>query len=217
VIIALAPAWLIWMNYTSLNKIKSTLLKYYLLPIVFAGSSVILFQIYSSSTMESEYSPDNVVDRAMIVRNDFSNNSTYGSNRYKAIEVDNSGAGLLRAVPEAIISGMFRPFIWEARTPLIMISAIENLFILLYFILILVKLKPRGFVKFITTHPLILFGFIFSILLAFIVGFTSILFGVLIRFRTPFLPFLVSFVIIAAGKLRSLKMVTGYSSIRPNQ
>jgi hypothetical protein len=217
VMIALAPAWLVWMNYISLSKIKSTLLKYYLMPIVFLGSSVILFQIYSASTIESEYSPDNVVDRAMIVRNDFSNNETYGSNRYKAVEVNNSGAGLIRAVPEALISGMFRPFIWEARTPFILISAIENIFILFYFILALIKLKPRGLAKFIRSHPFILFSFVFSVLLAFIVGFTSILFGVLIRFRTPFLPFLMSFVILAAGKLRSLKIVAGYSSIRPNQ
>jgi hypothetical protein len=217
VIIALAPAWLLWMNYIPLSRIKSTILKYYLIPIAFVGSSFVVFQIYSASTIESEYSPDNMVDRAVIVRKDFSNNETYGSNRYKAVEVDNSGAGLLRAVPESLISGMFRPFIWEARTPFILISAIENIFILFYFIYALLKLRPRGFLKFVGSHPLILFSFIFSVLLAFIVGFTSILFGVLIRFRTPFLPFLMSFVIIAAGKLKSLKMVVGYSSIRPNQ
>jgi hypothetical protein len=217
VIIALAPAWLIWMNYVPLSKIKSTLLKYYLIPIVFVGSSVLIFQLYSASTLETEYSPDNVVDRAMIVRNDFSNNETYGTNRYKAVEVDNSGTGLIRALPEALIAGMFRPFIWEARSPFIFLSALENVFILFYFLYALIKLRPRGFAKFIGSHPLILFSFIFSVLLAFIVGFTSILFGVLIRFRTPFLPFLMSFVIIAAGKLKSMKMVVRYSSIRPNQ
>jgi len=176
-----------------------------------------LFQLYAASTMESEYSPDNVVDRAMIVRNDFSTNETYGTNRYKAVEVGNSGSGLLRAVPEAIISGLFRPFIWEARSPFILLSAIENIFILFYFLYALIKLKPGGFGRFIRSHPLIAFSFLFSIILAFIVGFTSILFGVLIRFRTPFLPFLMSFVIIAAGKLKSMRMVTGYSSIRQNQ
>lgn len=216
VIIALAPAWLIWMNYITLSKIKSTLLKYYLIPIFLAVSTIGLFQLYSASTFESEYSPDNVVDKALIIRNDFSTNNTYGSNRYKAAAVDNSASGLIRVIPEALMSGLLRPFIWEARTPFVLISAVENVFITFYLFLAIFKLKPKGFLKFIRSHPILLFSFVFSILLAMIVGFTSVLFGALIRFRTPFLPFLVTFIILAVGKLRSLKLVSTYSSIRPN-
>lgn len=217
VIIALAPAWLLWMNYSTLSKIKSTLLKYYLIPTFLTVSTLIIFQIYSLSTFESEYSPDNVLDQAMVIRNDFSTNSTYGGNKYSASKVDNSGLGLVRVVPEALMSGLFRPFIWEARTPFILLSAVENVFIMYFLILAIYKLGIKGLLKFIRSHPLILFSFVFSILLAMIVGFTSVLFGALIRFRTPFLPFFVSFVILAVGKVRSLKVVSGYSSIRPNQ
>jgi hypothetical protein len=44
----------------------------------------------------------------------------------------------------------------------------------------------------------------FSVVLAFVVGFTTPLFGAMVRFRTPFLPFLVSFMIVAIYHIRSL-------------
>jgi hypothetical protein len=217
VIIALAPAWLLWVNYGTLSKIRSTLLKYYLIPTFLVLSTLILFQIYSASTFESEYSPENMVDQAVIIRNDFSTNNTYGTNRYQAATVNSSGVGLIRVIPEAFLSGLFRPFIWEARTPFVLISAIENVFIIAYLIIAIYRLGIKGLLKFIRSHPFILFSFVFSILLALIVGFTTVLFGTLIRFRTPFLPFLVSFVILAVGKVKSLKILGGYSSIRQNE
>jgi hypothetical protein len=100
--------------------------------------------------------------------------------------------------------GLFRPFIWEARSPAILISALENFIILAYFILALFKLKLFGLLGFIRSHPLLLFSVMFSIVLAFVVGFTTPLFGAMVRFRTPFLPFLVSFMIVAIYHIRSL-------------
>lgn len=212
VIIALSPAWLLWMNYTTLSKIKSPILKYYLIPILFIGGSVTAFQIYSISAGTSEFSPDNILDKAMIVRNDFSTNSTYGTNRFKAQIVEKNSTGLLKVIPEAIISGLFRPFIWEAKGPFIMLSAFENLFILLYLIYSILKLRIFGYLRFIRSEPFLLFAIIFTILLAYMVGFTTILFGALVRFRTPFLPFFVSFIVISAGKIKQRKFITGYSS-----
>jgi hypothetical protein len=37
----------------------------------------------------------------------------------------------------------------------------------------------------------LIFGFFFAFILAYFAGFTSILFGVLVRFKAPVLPFLV--------------------------
>jgi hypothetical protein len=211
IIIGLAPAWLLWLNYTTLSKIKSTVLKYILLPILFIGGTLVTFQLYAVSTAGSEFSPENAIDQALVVRNDFANNSTYGTNRYKATVVEQQGTGMLAAIPEAIIAGLFRPFIWEARSPFIFISSVENLFILLYFLYAMYKLRIFGFSKFIRSHPLILFSMIFTLFVALIVGFTTIIFGTLVRFRTPFLPFFVSILVIASGKIKSLRIIRSYS------
>ena len=178
---------------------------------------LVIFQVYSVSTFESEYSPDNMVDHAVVIRNDFSTSNTYGTDRYAASMLDNTGVGWLIVIPEALMSGLFRPFIWEARTPFVLMSAIENIFIISLLVIGIYKNGVKGLLKFIRSHPFLLYSFVFSVLLALIVGFTTVLFGTLIRFRTPFLPFLLSFSILAAGKVKTLKVVGGYSSIRPNQ
>jgi hypothetical protein len=43
----------------------------------------------------------------------------------------------------------------------------------------------------IQSNEFLLFAFFFALILAFFAGFTSILFGVLVRFKAPVLPFLV--------------------------
>lgn len=213
VIIALVLPWIIWVNYSSLNKIKSGILKYYLLPILFIGFSVIGFRVYSLTSAQSEFSTENLMGKAMVSRNDFSTNKTYGNNRFKAKTVTNSTSGAISAIPEALISGLFRPFIWEVRSPFILISGIENLFILLYLIYAIYKLKLGGFMRFIRSDPFLLFSILFTLLLAYMVGFTSMVFGALVRFRTPMLPFFVCFIIVAAGKIRKMRgIITRYSS-----
>ncbi len=213
VIIALVPALLLLFSYKYLSNIKSTLVKYYFIPTAIITVTLVLSQVYSTSTIESEYSPNNVIDQAMVIRNDFSNNNTYGGGRYKALEVNSSGASFIRALPEALISGLFRPFIWEARSPFILLSAVENVIISYLFLMILIKLRIRGLIKFIRSHPILLFSFVFSIILAFIVGFTSILFGALIRFRTPFLPFWFSFILIAYYTIKQKKEASKIPSV----
>ena len=205
VVIAMAPAWLAWMNYETIGRIKSPVLKYYLLPFLVLGTFVLAFNLYVNSSGQGEFAADNIMEKALVSRNDFATNATYGKNRATVEVIDNpTSDNIVRAIPESIVMGLFRPFIWEARSPAILISALENFFILAYFILALFKLKLFGLLGFIRSHPLLLFSVMFSVVLAFVVGFTTPLFGAMVRFRTPFLPFLVSFMIVAIYHIRSL-------------
>jgi hypothetical protein len=212
ILVALAPGWIIWMNYGIIVSIKSKLVKYYLLPIMFFGSFALVFQAYNSATLSTEFNPETMVDQALIVRNDFATNTTYGTNRFQAQAIEGGGgAQLLLVAPEAIVAGLFRPFIWEARSPFTILSALENSFVLLYALYALIKLRVVGFIRFCGSHPLLLFSIIFTIILAFIIGFTSMIFGALVRFRTPFLPFFVSLIIVAVGKIRKRNILLNYS------
>lgn len=208
VVIAMAPAWLAWMNYETIKRIQSPVLKYYLLPFVVIGTFTLAFYLYVNSSGKGEFAADNIMEKALVSRNDFATNVTYGKNRARVEVIDNpTSDNILRAVPESIIMGLFRPFVWEARSPAIFMSALENFFLLAYFILALFKLKLFGLLGFIRSHPLLLFSVLFSIVLAFVVGFTTPLFGAMVRFRTPFLPFWVAFMIVAIYHIRSLPKV----------
>ena len=211
IVIAFIPAWLLWMNYDAVVKIRSTVLKYYLLPIFILIFSVGMVRLYTISSAGSELAIDNVVDQAVNVRNDFSTNETYGENRYEATQVNKSAASILLTIPEATVSGLFRPFIWEARSPFILFSSIENLFILVMFLYGIIKLRKKYFV-YIKNNKLLLFFLIYSVILAFIVGFTTIIFGALIRFKTAFVPYFVCLLIIIAGRIKAIKAGKSYSS-----
>jgi Ca2+/Na+ antiporter len=51
--------------------------------------------------------------------------------------------------------------------------------------------RLRKTISLIRSNEFLVFAFFFALILAFFAGFTSILFGVLVRFKAPVLPFLV--------------------------
>ena len=92
--------------------------------------------------------------------------------------------------PAAIVAGVFRPFLWESRNVLMLISGLET-FILL--ILTLTLLKRLGFcciTRIIIRNPFLIAAFVFLITYAFFVGLTTANFGALVRYRMPVIVFL---------------------------
>lgn len=205
VVIALAIAWLTWMNYAVIAGIKNRVLKYYLLPVIVIGSFFFAFRFYLNSSGGGEFAADNIIEKALVSRNDFATNTTYGSNRAEVAVIESFSVGsVLIHIPQALVMGMFRPFLWESRSIAVLMAGLENTLILFYFLRAVWRLRLFGFLNFIKNHPLLLFSMIFTMIMAFIVGFTTPLFGAMVRFRTPFLPFFVSFLIVGVYYIRSL-------------
>jgi hypothetical protein len=82
------------------------------------------------------------------------------------------------------------------------ISSIENAFILLFCIYLLIRLKVYRFFGLVSSHPLLLFSFIFSIFFAFSVGVSVSNFGTLVRLKIPCIPFFLSSLVILNYMLR---------------
>jgi len=204
VLIALFPGWLLWINYQAIQRIRSRVLKYYLLPFVVTGTIFFAARIYMS-TSGGEFAADAIVEKAMITRNDFAYNATYGSNRYEVEKVENTTAGLISSIPSALMAGLFRPYIWEARSPVVFLSGLENLWIMSLLLYALWRLKIIGVFRLVGSHPLLLYSFVFTIILAFFVGFTTVIFGALVRFRTPMLPFFIGFLVISINRIKILR------------
>jgi len=104
-------------------------------------------------------------------------------------DFDFSLSGLILRSPMAIFTTLFRPFLWETRKPIMFFSALESFLTLLATIYILLKCRVVRFFRYLVSDPFIFFAFIFVILLAAIVGFTTFNFGTLVRYRLPVLPF----------------------------
>jgi hypothetical protein len=129
------------------------------------------------------------LQEASVIQQDFKNNDSYGEKRYDIGDVEFTPVGLIKALPNAVVAGIYRPFIWEARSATLLLNGLESL-IFLYFTYLLFRknflLKWRK----IRTHEFLVFCLAFILIIAFISGLTSGLFGVLVRIRSILLPFL---------------------------
>ena len=131
------------------------------------------------------------LNEAAVINQDMSTNKTYGTNRYNLNITDYSPLGMLSAIPASVIAGFYRPFIWESLSVSLFLNGIESIILLYFTFRFVVSAKIRQRIQLIRKHEFLIFGFFFAFILAYFAGFTSILFGVLVRFKAPVLPFLV--------------------------
>ncbi|MBB3696341.1 hypothetical protein KMW28_10875 [Flammeovirga yaeyamensis] len=109
---------------------------------------------------------------------------------------DISIIGLLKAVPEAVIVTLFRPFPWEAKKIVQLFGALESFVYLFMFILLLLKKGIVNIIKKTYNNPEIFLCISYTIIFGFIAGYISFNFGVLQRFKTPIMPFFTLFLIL---------------------
>lgn len=172
-------------NFKLLKHIYNTILFTGVIGLLFIGIN----RYFTSENLSNSAS----LNDAITIQNDFRDNKeTYGSEqdkRYNLNITDTSPLSLIKVVPITIITGFYRPFIWEALRPSLILNGIESV-VFLYMTLLFFINSPVKRLKLILNNPILVFLLIFVLLMAFITGFTSILFGVLIRLRAPLLPFL---------------------------
>jgi hypothetical protein len=134
---------------------------------------------------------DEYLKEAAVINQDMTTNKTYGSNRYSLGEVDYSPLGMIMAFPASVVAGFFRPFLWESLTVSLFLNGIESLLLMYFVFRFMIDRNLTSRIRRIRNNEFLIYGFFFALILAYFAGFTSILFGVLVRFKAPVLPFLV--------------------------
>lgn len=182
---------LIWLGFYYLSRIKSNFLRTIAFPVImltiYLTGTFILFK--TGSQVGARYqSIDSMLETAQIIQSDLSK-EYYGGNSFDIGTFEPTLQGILSKFPIASVSGIYRPFFWEVRNPLMLLSAIESGIILLLTIWVLLCCRIFGFVKRVYTDPFLLSAFVFSITFAFFVGLTTANFGALVRYRSPVLTF----------------------------
>ena len=193
ILIALLPGVLTWYIYTHLVKIKSKFLRFVLGPgMIVMGLFVSLIFISSLGDSFGKYSVDNITEVAKVTQQDLSRSEQYGKGMYEIPEIDGSIGSFLKAAPIGITAAWFRPFIFEASSVVMLVSAIENLIVLYLFIMLFVKIKTSQIFKIILSQPVVMFSLIFALIFGFAVGITTPNFGAMVRYKIPLVPFLMS-------------------------
>jgi hypothetical protein len=194
---ALLPGSILWMASIFMSKFNNRLVRNVTAPALLTLAGLVGF--FALSQMGSKlggYSVDQVMTKAVATQQDLKNDY-YGGNSFDIGEFDATVTGMLSKAPVAIMAALFRPYLWEARNPVMMISAIENTLLLVFAIYILIKVRVIYILRLMMRHHLLLFSLVFSLFFSFGVGISASNFGSMVRYKIPAMPFFLASLIIA--------------------
>jgi hypothetical protein len=204
IFVALLPGSVLLIFFNRIQKIGSPAIRLMVVPIMILvgllGTSYIMSSL--SEQLGDFSSVEKALDKAVLTKNDLTRDA-YGENSFDIGTIDPSITGLLSKFPIAFVSGLFRPFLWEARNPVMIISGLENAFLLFLTLQVLFKAGPLRFFSIILSEPLLIFSLIFTVFFAFAVGLSTANFGALVRYKIPCIPFYLSMLFILKTKLES--------------
>ena len=185
-------ASIIWVAFVVISKMKSGMMRVLVFPIIALIAWLIgvgVFMRFGSLANSRYQSIDTIIETAVIIQDDL-RKDYYGGNSFDIGEFDPTIGGMLSKAPKAIIAGVFRPFLWDVRNPLMLISALETTLAFVLIIKILLSMGLRRFFAIILRNPFLIAAFVLMLTYAFFVGITTANFGALVRYRIPVLVFL---------------------------
>lgn len=194
ILLCFLPAALLWLFNENNARIKNKTIRIIIKPIFFAVGGIVAFYAATNLTKGDEkYDIDKLGERSKITADYLYQQSVKqeGSGYYLG-EQDGTLGGMAKLAPQAIVTALFRPFIWEARNPIMLLSALEATFFLLFTLRIFWRTGVFATLSIIGQTPVLLMIFIFSLVFAASVGITSSNFGTLVRYKIPLIPFYLS-------------------------
>lgn len=202
ILICFVPAALFWIYARQIFSMGSPMLRILLVPLLIVLSlGTGYYGIVKIGESDAKYSINNLAKTAQITAYDirFWTGRDAGSG-YTLGELDGTFSSMIKLAPKAVNVSLFRPYLWEVKNPLMLLSALESFFFLSFTLWLLLS-KPIAFVKSFT-DPNVLFCFVFSIVFAFGVGVSTFNFGTLARYKIPLLPFYFLGLILVANQIR---------------
>jgi hypothetical protein len=186
-IVLIVPSFGLLYFVTVRDRIKNRLIKTISLPLLLLFSLVFaVFGISRLTSGQGELSREALTEKSKGFQ---SWHTEQGGSSYSLGDIDYSNTGILKTMPLAINVTLFRPYLTEVHSFFQLISALQSLFFLLFSIRTLIRTRIIGFFNYLLSDSLAIFSFFFSLLYAFVAGFTSFNFGALDRYKIPCLPF----------------------------
>ena len=218
IIASIAPATILWVFLLLKDKIKDPTIRKIATPIFLSlGGAIGLVGIRVLGTYSTAFTLEGFLEEALKMQWWLTFSTERDGGTGYTLVFDPTPMGLVKVLPQAINVSLFRPYLWEARKAIVLPSALEALFTLFYTLYVLFKLGLLRTIRYILTEPTVIFCFTFAVIFAFAVGFTSMNFGALARYKIPCLPFYFIGLIILSSKIppkrtQSSKGVAGIES-----
>lgn len=189
VLLCYVPVAIFWVYMESLQRVRKVMVRIMLVPLVLAITIVSgYYAVQKVAEEDPKYALDRIAQTARITAYDigFWSGRNAGSG-YSLGELDGSFGNLVAHIPQAINVSLFRPYLWEVKNPLMLLSSLEAL-VLLAITAFLFFRAPLAFVRSLG-KPTVLFCLVFSLTFAFAVGVSTYNFGTLNRYKIPLMPF----------------------------
>lgn len=191
ILLCFLPAALLWVFNENNARIKNATLRMLIKPVFFVVGGAMAFYAATNLTKgDDKYDIDKLGERSKITADYLYETSVKqeGSGYYLGAQ-DGTLGGMAKLAPQAIATSLFRPFIWEAHNPVMLLSALEAIFFLVFTLRIFWRTGFFATLSIIGQTPVLLMAFIFSLIFAASVGITSANFGTLVRYKIPLIPF----------------------------
>lgn len=194
ILLTFIPMLFIWAFWRQIVSIRNSFLRWIFAPIVcaiYAGFGILALSSVSSDS--DRYQLDRIAESAAITSYDIRYGwgaRTGGEGGYDLGYLDGTWGSMIRLFPEAVVVTLFRPFLWEVKNPLMLLSALEGIFALLC---VFYWFRKSGW-RNVASHPFMIFCLGFMLVFAFAVGVSTFNFGSLARYKIPLLPFFYMFI-----------------------
>lgn len=191
ILLCFLPAAMLWIFNEINTRIKNNTLRLVARPLFLALGGLMAFYAATNLTKgNKEYDLDKIGARSKITADYLYNQSLKDEGSgYHLGELDGSIGSMAKLAPQAIVTSLFRPFIWEAHNPVMILSALEAAFFLVFTLRIFWRTGVARTFSIIGQNPILLLCFVFSLVFAASVGVTSNNFGTLVRYKIPMIPF----------------------------
>jgi hypothetical protein len=191
ILLCFLPSLIAWVFSRNLALIRSNMVKWMVTPIVIVtGIALGFLAIQKVAEEDPRYNLSRLTETARITAYDirYGWGARFGEgSTYTLGELDGTLAGMLALSPQAINVTLFRPYPWEIKNPLMLLSSLEALGCLLLTLYVIFKTRMAIFRLFL--KPEILFCLVFALIFAFAVGLSTGNFGTLSRYKIPVMPY----------------------------
>lgn len=114
--------------------------------------------------------------------------------------LEHNSFSIIQHSPAAVLRVLVRPFVTDSRSPLILMSALENILVLFILMICLVTSGKSELYR----HPVFYFSILFVVLMFTLIGLITPVLGAMVRYKVPALPFLM-FIFISMYDVEKVK------------
>ncbi|MBQ6277575.1 MAG: hypothetical protein IJK62_12830 [Bacteroidales bacterium] len=182
---------MVWLGSGYLKRVKSPLFKFVIAPIlilIVALGGMYALRFVGESVGGKFSDVDSMLGQASVTQQDLKQ-EYYEGHSFDIGDFDGSLGSLISMGPKAVIAGLYRPFIFESESAVMLLSGLENTVLLLLTLYVFFKAGVKYTIKQILGNPFVSMCLLFSVVLALGIGISTSNFGALVRFKIPLIPF----------------------------